>query len=311
MTRSNWGVTGATGFVGNALVGSLVTDETYGLRLFGRQAGVRGTHKILPNPTTSNSLEGVDCLIHLAAAVGNRQSDHDLQEGNVNLSRRLAQSAVDAGVRRFVYLSSIGVHGNARPSPVGPDTPLAPHGPYTKAKAEAEQVLRDTFRHSGVKLVIVRAPMIYGPGGQGNFQRLAKLVEAGWPLPFASATLKRSFISLANIVSALRQAAICAPPHEVFLPADLDDVSLNLLTRTIAAKMGRSVRLFPVPPAVMAAGLNALGNGDLAKSLFGQLVIDRAHWTDWEWLPCETVDEGVGAAVNGATASASKWASHP
>jgi len=297
MAQARLAITGAKGFVGCALVKALAAERRHEMTLFGRSEGVLGAHRVLPNPTRPDDLEGVDCLIHLAAAVGNGHSEAELEQGNAGLSLQMARLAREAGVTRFIHLSSIGVHGNARPDAVSPHTPLAPHGPYTRAKARAEIAVREALTGSDVALVTMRAPMIFGRGGRGNFQRLVRLVDSGLPLPFRQAIRERSFISLPNTVSAIRHAASSGKTG-VFLPAEASDISLSALTRAIAAERKRSVSLFSVPPALMAPALGALGQRDLANSLFGQLIIDRRHWADWGWRPELALASGIAEAVS-------------
>lgn len=289
------GIVGASGYVGHALVESLRHDPAVRLSLFGRrETQVRG---IPVQVLGAGGLQGLDCIIHLAAVTNPRASDADLQTANLDLAVSVARQAIAGGVRRFVFVSSIGVHGRCADHPIAPDTPFAPADAYARSKACAEAALSALADGSGLDLVILRPPMIYGPGCEGRFSRLARLVGTGLPLPFANACGRRSFCSLANIVSALRFAAQTPSPPKVLIPGDPEDFDTAGLVRTIAAATGRPVALYGPPHSLTSAVFTLLRRPELDASLFGSLRIDRRHWAVAGWTPVETGTEAVRRAV--------------
>ncbi len=302
--NSRIGVVGASGFVGRALVERLLAEGGGCPRLFGRSAGEVercAIEAIEPGP---NAFRGLDCVVHLAGVVDPRAPAETLKEANVEFAIDVARAAATSGVRRLVFLSSISVHGRASNDAVGPLTPLNPDNAYGRSKVEAEQALTAIAAETGIELVILRPPMVYGPGGKGSFALLARLIRTGLPLPFALARGRRSFCSVGNLVSAIRHAAETPTPPAVLIPADPEDFDTPGLVRTMAAAMGRKVRLWPVPKTALAVPLAALGRAEMITSLFEPLQVGRAHWRRHGWRPAESATEAVRAALGGAAAAA-------
>lgn len=292
------GITGATGFVGSALVGNLISTGRPNLRLFGRQPGaIPGARTIEPLEPTAARLAGIDTLVHLAALVQDGPDASLMTEVNVRLSADLLAAAIEAGVRRFVFFSSITAHGRTAAEPVSPDTDFAPTDNYGRSKAAAERALNHINRDGDIELVVVRPPMIYGPGGKGSFAALFKLVRSGAPLPFGAARAERSFCSMENLVSATRAALDTPRPPSIFLPADPDDLSTRSLIEFMAEAGGCKASLVPAPPWLMKPLLGMAGKSTMASSLFDPLVVDRGHWDAWNWKPVETGREGIASAV--------------
>lgn len=292
------GITGATGFVARALIKDLTSGEGPTLRLFGRRPDVLPDGRIIqPLEPTAGQLAGLDTLVHTAALTTSKPGEPLLTEINVQLAANLMSAAIDAGVRRFVFFSSMLVHGRTASAPVSPDSVFAPADAYGRSKAAAERALNHINRDGAIQLVVIRPPMIYGPGGKGSFNALYKLVGMGIPLPFGAAHAERSFCSVRNVVSATRRALELPAPPPVILPADPENFSTRSLIEAMAEAGGRSARLVPAPTAAMKLLLGAAGRGEMASSLFDPLVVDRSHWADWGWTPPVTGRQAVADTV--------------
>jgi UDP-N-acetyl-alpha-D-quinovosamine dehydrogenase len=309
-------VTGANGFVGNALCRRLIADghsviasvrssESAGNLPSG--VAVTVTQRLSPETDWSRALSGVDVVVHLAARVhvmhesaGNPLSE--FRHVNVEGTRRLAQSALSCGVKRFIFLSTIGVNGNVT-SPKKPFTESdepAPHNDYSRSKLEAEQMLRSMAgAGSRMELVILRAPLVYGPSNPGNALLLFHAVERRRPLPLASVRNHRSLIYLGNLVDAI--TLCCTHPRasgQTYLVSDHEDVSTPELIRRIAAAFGAPARLFPFPPALMSLAAALLGKRAAAQRLLGSLTVDSSRIArDLAWRPPFTVQQGLSATA--------------
>lgn len=311
-------VTGATGFVGSALVARLAAD---GVAL---HTGVRRPDAALPlgvvafpvgnlcaSTDWSSALEGVEGVVHCAARVHvmHEKSQDPLaafRQVNVEGTLRLARQAAAAGVRRFVYLSSVKVHGEASAPgrPFRADDAPAPQDAYGQSKLETELALQGLARQSSMELVIVRPPLIYGPGVRANFAALMRWVQRGWPLPFAALDNRRSLVARDNLVDLL---ALClrhpAAGGEVFLVSDADDVSTAELVRRLARAMGRPARLWNVPQPWLEAIAALSGRRSAAQRLCGCLQVDiEKTQRVLDWKPLLSLDQGLQRAVHpGAT----------
>jgi len=310
-------VTGATGFIGSAICDALIAQgrpvrglarrsELAGALPAGVEACIVGD--IVKPVNWTPVVSGVDCVVHLAGYVHETPSD-PLDEAraryarlNVEATRRLANAAARAGVRRLVYISSVKVHGEK----TGPNEPLteqqtpAPVGPYAETKLEAEKVLREIERTTGMEVVIVRPPLVYGPGVKANFLRLVRSVDGGLPLPLAAVRNQRSFIYLGNLVDVLircmddRRAA-----GETFLVSDGEDVSTPKLIRNIAFCLGKQPNLVQVPVGVLSMSGGLSGGAALINRLIDSLVIDSSHVTETlDWRPPFSMLEGLQATVD-------------
>lgn len=299
-------VTGANGFVGRAACHRLRADGitvVAAMRQTDGSAGVVPVGDIDGHTDWTSALAGVDSVLHLAARVHvmDELSDDPLAEFrrvNVQGTLRLAQQAVQAGIKRLVYVSSIKVNGEqtepGRPFAAS-DAP-APVDPYGISKLEAEQGLRTLAQATGLELVIVRPPLVYGPGVGGNFARMVRWLHSGVPLPLGMATAnRRSLVALDNLVDLL--AACLAHPAaagEVFLVSDGEDLSTAELLRRLATALDLRVRLLPVPPVVLQLAATALGRRELAQRLMGSLQVDTADTQRvLQWKPLVTVDEAL------------------
>lgn len=288
-------VTGANGFVGRALFAEL---ERRGHSVVGAVRSAPGPGQVAvgaidADTAWAHALAGCDTVIHCAARVhmlDERSSDPLKAYRDVNLdgSLHLARQAVALGVRRFVFVSSIKVNGEASGShPFGPQSAPAPADPYGQSKFEAEQGLLALSRATGLEVVIVRPPLVYGPGVKANFLNLVKLVSKGYPLPFASLQNRRSMVALDNLVDLL---IVCgshrAAPGQVFLVSDDKDLTMGELVGMISGAFGKKAVLVPVPVSLMRGAAFLLGKSALADRIFGSLQVDISHTkAALEWGP--------------------------
>ena len=313
-------VTGANGFVGKPLCRSLLAGG-HGVR-----GALRRSRASLPEGIETvvvgeigrvtdwgAALQGVEAGVHLAAR-GHVMRDEaadplaEFRRVNVEGTLNLARQAAEAGVRRFVFLSSIKVNGETtrEGAPFRADDPPAPEDPYAVSKREAEDGLLALARETGMAVVIVRPPLVYGPGVKGNFASLVHWVRKGIPLPFGALENRRSLVALDNLVSFI---ALCADPakspqaaNEVFLISDGEDVSTPELLRRVARAHGAQARLIPVPPAWMRLGARLLGKSAVADRLLGTLAIDSSKARErLGWRPVVTMDEQLQKMAHDAT----------
>lgn len=301
-------VTGATGFVGRALVAALAADGRI-VRATVRSAAqsVAGAAEyaavgdLCAATDWRSAVADCDAVIHLAGRAHVLKESGDpaplFRAVNRDAAIALGRAAKDAGVRRMVFVSSIGVHGlTSHGTGFSATSPLAPITPYGVSKAEAEAGLGEI---DGLELTIVRPPLVYGQGVKGNFARLVKLVDSGLPLPFGRAHNRRSLIGLANLVDIL---ALCidrpGAANRAFVVADTEITSTADIVRTIGRIRGKRPLLLPVPIAPMAWAARALGRGALADGLFGDLVVDStAAREQLGWTPRFTQSELLAAAL--------------
>jgi UDP-glucose 4-epimerase len=249
-----------------------------------------------------------DCsaVIHLAARVHvmSDTSDDPLREYrevNVEGTLRLARQAVRAGVKRFIFVSSVKVNGESTDiRPFRADDAPAPCDPYGVSKKEAEAALLALGRETGLEVVIVRPPLIYGPGVKANFLSLVRLVQRGIPLPFGRVQGYRSMVALDNLVDLLITCVQHpnAPGH-VFMVSDDKDVTVGDLVRMIGTAMAKNVLLVPVPPGLMRAAARLLRKSAVTDRLFGSLQVDISATKErLGWQPLVTPQYAVGQTVN-------------
>jgi nucleoside-diphosphate-sugar epimerase len=284
-------ITGATGFVGQGLVAHL-TGEGRAVRRAVRAGDGDGSvavGDIGPDTDWTSALEGVDTVVHLAgrAHVTARERDALAQFRKVNTAgtKRLAEQAEQAGVRRFVLVSSVkavadttGEHAIIETQPANPRTP------YGISKLEGEMALWDTART--MEAVVLRPPLVYGPGVKANFRALLRLVDSGLPLPLRSVENRRSVISRDNLVSAIA-AAITATgvPGKTFYVTEAAPISTPTLIRYLARALGRPARLLSVSPALIAGLAILAGRRETADSLLGSLAVNGLAFraaTGWQ-----------------------------
>ncbi|MBM5461587.1 NAD-dependent epimerase/dehydratase family protein [Pseudomonas sp. P66] len=287
-TSRNVLITGATGFIGQALHNSLklnknITISTLASRK--KEHSLENPHGTLPpeSPLYSDNLflQGIDTVIHLAgrAHVLKERSENPLnlyRRDNVDSTLELAKISINSNVRRFIFISSIGVNGpythGAAFCELSPESPVAD---YAISKWEAEQQLHTLVQNSKMELVIIRPPLVYAGHAPGNFQRLMKLIDTGIPLPFASTNNARSMIALENLVDFI---TLCiyhqAAANETFLIADDEAFSTTEIVRYLASGMSRDIRFIPLPKIFIKLTAKTLGMQVAYHQLFQSLIID-------------------------------------
>lgn len=292
-------VTGANGFAGQAICRHLLA-RGWAVRGAVRrdEAGVPpGVQRVVCGPLDGDTdwraaLDGISAVVHCAARVHVlRETTADplaaFRRVNVAGTRRLAAQAVEAGIGRFIFFSSVG----AAVAEADPDRA----SPYQRSKLEAEQALREAAAGSAMLLVMLRPPLIYGPGAPGNFARLARLVAGGWPLPLAGLTNRRSLLFVGNLAGAVEAALGCSQAPAVPLPlCDGEDVSTAELARRIGRACGRPARLLPCPPGLLRLGGRLLGRTAAVEALAGSLTVSNAEIAGaLRWSPAYSLDEGL------------------
>lgn len=301
-------VTGANGFVGEALCGELHA------RGFAIRAAVRSGSLLVENAEMaavgaidgetdwSEALSDVEVVIHLAARVHVMHDDaadplEAFRKVNVAGTEHLARAAAARGVKRLVYVSSIKVNGEATYDGEKFAEAQAPslQDPYGISKHEAEQVLRCVAEETGMEVVIVRPPLVYGAGVKGNFVQMLKVLANGIPLPLASVHNLRSLIYVGNLVDAL---ILCArhptAAGQVYLVSDGEDISTPDLLRRLGAGMMQPARLFFCPPPLLKLVATLIGKSDQAERLLGSLQVDSGKIrSELNWIPPYSLQQGL------------------
>ncbi len=305
-------VTGANGFVGQAFY---TEASARGVNVSG---ATRYPCTLLPNVKNvvigdingstdwAVALEGCDVVIHLAARVHvmRENSANPLAEFrrlNVGGTEHLARSAVESGVKRLVYVSSIKVNGEETSDNhiyCEQDEPT-PQDPYGVSKWEAEQVLHRIAKETGLEVVIVRPPLVYGAGVKGNFAQMLSVLARGLPLPFASITNKRSLIFVKNLVDAL---ILCAThpvaAGQTYLVSDCEDISTPDLLKKLSLAMDKRSHLFPFPVALLKLAGRLVGKSDQIARIAGSLQVDSSKIRrELGWVPPFTMDDGLRATI--------------
>lgn len=303
-------VTGSTGFIGSAVAARCATEAPFQVRGAHRQqsavlpAGAESAivGDLMADPDWSRPLQGVDAVVHTAARV-HLIRDHapdpliEFRRVNVAGTLNLARQAAKAGVKRFVFLSSIKVNGEHTVSgrPFRPDDVPAPVDSYGVSKSEAEEGIRAIAKESEMEVVIIRPVLVYGPGVRANFLSMMRWLDSGIPLPLGAIHNARSLVALDNLVDLI---VTCvkhpAAANRTFLVSDGEDLSTTALLRRTAAAMGKPARLVSVPSLLLEAASRALGKGDVARRLFSSLQVDiSATRTLLGWSPAVGVDDAL------------------
>lgn len=332
-------LTGASGFVGGALLARLAAEGRQPVALLRRPssalpagsearvagdlaAGLAGGQASQPAtgrdddpasqlagaPDLRPLFAGVDVLVHAAARVHvmQEQASDPLAEFrrlNVAASARLARQAAEAGVRRLVFLSSIKVNGEATApgQRFRADDPPAPEDAYGRSKLEAERALWQVAADTGLELVVLRPPLVYGPGVKGNIARLLGWLRRGRPLPFAAVDNRRSLVALDNLVDLLCRVAVHpAAAGQTLLAADGQDLSTPQLIRGLARGLGRPARLLPVPVPLLRLAGRLAGQAASLERLLGSLQVNIAPTcARLDWTPPVAVDEALARCAAG------------
>lgn len=305
-------VTGATGFVGKAILARLVKS---GITVV---AAVR-SNAAVPAPASTmrienldghtqwlDGLKNVDVVIHSAARV-HIMNDTEVdplaafRRVNVEGTLNLARQAAAAGVKRFIFISSIKVNGEETENGrryLADDVP-APADPYGVSKMEAEQGLRELAKETPLEVVIIRPVLVYGPGVKANFLSMMRWLDKGVPLPFGSINNRRSLVALDNLVDLI---VTCmdhpAATNQTFLVSDGDDLSTTGLLSKMAQALGRNARLLPVPSKLLELGASMLGKRSLSQRLCGSLQVDiEKTRTVLGWNPPLSTEEALAVTA--------------
>ncbi|PAK10393.1 NAD-dependent dehydratase [Burkholderia ubonensis] len=305
----NVAITGASGFVGRAVSRAFLQrgDTVFG---FVRRPGstVAGVRELALPAAVGGEFDlqwpdavRCECVIHLAARV------HQMADGavdplaeyraiNVEGALCVARVAHEAGVKRFVYVSSIKAVGERSAGhPLRESDAPAPGDPYGVSKLEAERALAEFGRQSGLEIVVVRPPLVYGPGVRANFQQMMRVIAAGVPLPLGAIDARRSLVFVDNLADALVQCAIDPrAAGETFHVTDGRDFTVAELARALAKQLGVPARLIPVPLFLIRVVGRLAGRSAQVDRLIGELRVDSSHIAEkLGWSPPHTVEQGL------------------
>jgi nucleoside-diphosphate-sugar epimerase len=319
--KMNICITGATGFVGHALLRRYVafglaqnTHTALAVTRYTPVMPLAGVRYLCIGDLTAGiywqaALLNVDVVVHLAARVHVMHDTSanplaEFREVNVEGTLNLARQAAAAGVKRFVFMSSVKVNGeqtNPGQLFIEADTPN-PQDDYGLSKYEAELGLRQIAVDTGMEVVIIRPPLVYGPGVKANFAALMRAVQKGWPLPLGAVRNQRSLVALDNLVDFII-TCVTHPKaaNQTFLVSDGHDLSTAELVRGMAQAAGVAPRLLPVPVWALQAGATLLGKGAAMQRLCGNLQVDISKARNMlGWVPPVSVQDGLMQVVAGS-----------
>jgi nucleoside-diphosphate-sugar epimerase len=299
-------LTGATGFVGGRLAESLDGLGSIELTCAVRRAASANCGRevvvdsLEADTNWSAALVRQQVVIHAAAQAHILKDEvpdplEEYRKINVDGTLNLARQASKEGVQRFIFISSIGVNGNINQRPFTEEDQLMPAELYAQSKWEAEQGLLKIQQETDMDVVIIRPPLVYGPGASGNFGALIRWVEKGIPLPLGAVHNRRSLVAVDNLVDLI---ITCinhpAAANQVFLAGDGEDLSTTQLLQGVAEAMGKPSRLIPVPAGVLQFGATLLGKKAMAQRLLGSLQVDISHTQKClNWTPPLSVKQGL------------------
>jgi nucleoside-diphosphate-sugar epimerase len=303
-------VTGATGFIGNKLCQALSAHGDTVFAVARRQVAIDTNitviNKVLSKETDwHDCLKDIDVVIHLAgrAHVMNDVSENPYQayaDINIDATKHLAKQAVLSGVKRFIYLSSIKVNGERTKDVAFSETDSPqPKDDYGTTKCEAEKVLNNIARQTGMDVVIIRPPLVYGAGVKANFKSLIKLAQLNIPLPFGAIDNKRSLVFIENLIDFI---LLCThhpnAANQTFLISDDDDVSTTRLIQYIKEASGKRPLLIPVPQSWLRFVFQLIGKSFLSDRLLGNLQVDITKAkTLLNWKPPFALEQGINKTI--------------
>ncbi|WP_287810379.1 NAD-dependent epimerase/dehydratase family protein [Pseudomonas sp.] len=305
-------VTGVTGFVGSAVSARLATDARYAVVKSSRSPGaVLGGTQLrfdLDNPDPNLDLSDIDCIVHAAARVHVlAREDHDhamkaFRTANVRGTAALAEAAAQCGVRRFIFVSSIKVNGeHTLPgAPFTADDMPAPVDPYAISKYEAERFLLGLAKRSKMEVVIIRPPLIYGPGVKANYYKMMEWLVKGIPLPLGAVENARSFVSLDNLIDLILLCIDHPSAHEnVFMVSDGMDLSTPQLLQKLGVGLGARARLLTVPIPLLRLAMAVVGKREAFNKICSSLQVDISATTSrLGWLPPVSLEKNIEAVTN-------------
>lgn len=303
-------VSGASGFVGSAVVKELARQNGYHVLAISRSRLNSSLANVTGHPIKKLSLPEIEeiplsdtrAMVHCAARV--HVMDETLKdplsafrEDNVTATLRLASHAANSGVRRFIFISSVKVNGEdtARGAAFREDAPPAPKDPYGISKLEAEQQLRKLSAETGMEVVIIRPVLVYGPHVKANFLNMMKWLYKGVPLPLGAIHNKRSLVALDNLVD-LIVTCIDHPQaaNQTFLVSDGEDLSTTELLQRMSRALGKQPRLLPVPAWMLETAAKVVGKQSIAQRLCGSLQVDISYTRErLDWTPPVSVDAAL------------------
>lgn len=320
-------VTGATGFVGTALCTDLIS-RGYAVRGLTRSESKQVTDSNFELAVAGDIggeldwgryLEGVGFVVHLAArvhipvdtSVDSKEVYRLYERVNVDATRRLLDAAILNGVKRFIFLSTIKVNGEGAPFNwressasdqfvyTSSDDPR-PEGPYAQSKWAAEKVVAEAHNMGAIETVIIRPPLVYGPGVKGNFWKLLRAIDREIPLPFGSVSNKRSLIYIGSLVDAIAGSLSAERMNgKVYLISDGEDISTAELVARLARALERRSRLVGVPSGLLSFAARIARRHDMLSKLLGTLVVDsQPIRRDLEWTPPYSIEQGLVMTAN-------------
>ena len=309
-------ITGATGFVGRALLNRFQADSSLGRPHLALRSDPSNGFESINCSVVGNInsqtdwrdvLRGTDIVVHLAARVHvmDDASDNPLmayRDVNVGGTLELLRQSARAGVKRFIFLSSIKVNGEETidGNKFSEDSAPNPMDPYGVSKFEAEEGIKDFCKEVGMEYVIIRPPLMYGPGVKANYRKLLDVIYRGIPLPFACIHNRRSMLALGNLVDFL-SVALTHPraANQTFLLSDGEDLSSKELVEKISVAMGKRSRLIPLPVSMLKLIGTLFGKSPAVSRLLGSLQIDSSKAREYlSWTPPLTTQEGITLTVN-------------
>lgn len=299
-------VTGASGFLGGSLMRAFSRQSHISVigsirrPISGEEQNTQCIGELSAITDWSSALNDVQVVIHAAARAHVRHDDvadplAEYRRVNVEGTLNLARQAAKAGVKRFIFISSIGVNGNINTRPFTASDQANPAEPYAQSKWEAEQGVWRVQQETGMEVVIIRPPLVYGRNAPGNFGSLVRWIEMGIPLPLGAISNKRSLVAIDNLVDLIiRCIDHPAAANQVLLAGDGEDFSTTELLRGVGKAMGKPARLIPVPAGLLEFGATLLGKKAMAQRLLGSLQVDITKTCELlDWTPPCTVEEGL------------------
>ncbi|GAA0538494.1 UDP-glucose 4-epimerase family protein [Rheinheimera aquimaris] len=301
-------LTGANGFIGRALMSYLIKHNHNVTAVFRDIKKAEGLN--VPSLQTIPDFDieqlrkldfnGVTSVVHLAArahVISDKVTNPlaEFRKVNTDATLNFARIAAAAGVKRFVFLSSVGVNGISNNKPFNIEQPAAPVEDYAQSKLEAEIGLRRITSETGIEAVIIRPPLVYGPGAPGNFGKLTQLAKKNLPLPLGAVYNKRSLVALDNLID-LIMTCIEHPKaaNQTFLVSDDNDVSTTELLRMMTRAAGKHPRLLPVPVSWLTLAGKLIGKKAIVDRLCSNLQVDITHTKETlNWKPPVSMEEGI------------------